>query len=88
VTGPLQPGGVPLWISGTVNPRVVNRLARFGTGWIPWGPAAADVTDFRVAMHLPATRPPWTSSALWPKHSTKLPVDGAGSVRKARGTLK
>jgi probable F420-dependent oxidoreductase len=40
---PRQPGGVPLWISGTVNPRVVNRLARFGTGWIPWGPAAADV---------------------------------------------
>jgi probable F420-dependent oxidoreductase len=40
---PLQPGGVPLWISGTVNPRVVSRLARFGTGWIPWGPAAADV---------------------------------------------
>jgi probable F420-dependent oxidoreductase len=41
---PLQPGGVPLWISGTVNPRVVSRLARFGAGWIPWGPAAADVT--------------------------------------------
>jgi len=40
---PLQPGGVPLWISGTVNPRVVRRLARFGTGWIPWGPAAADI---------------------------------------------
>jgi probable F420-dependent oxidoreductase len=40
---PLQPGGVPLWISGTVNPRVVARLARFGSGWIPWGPAAADV---------------------------------------------
>jgi len=41
---PLQPGGVPLWISGTVNPRVVGRLARYGSGWIPWGPAAADVT--------------------------------------------
>jgi probable F420-dependent oxidoreductase len=40
---PVQAGGVPLWISGTVNPRVVRRLARFGTGWIPWGPAAADV---------------------------------------------
>ena len=39
---PLQPGGVPLWISGTVNRRVVRRLARFGSGWIPWGPAAAD----------------------------------------------
>jgi probable F420-dependent oxidoreductase len=40
---PSAPGGVPLWISGTVNPRVVGRLARFGTGWIPWGPAAGDV---------------------------------------------
>jgi probable F420-dependent oxidoreductase len=39
---PLQPGGVPIWVSGTVNPRVVQRLARFGVGWIPWGPAAAD----------------------------------------------
>jgi alkanesulfonate monooxygenase SsuD/methylene tetrahydromethanopterin reductase-like flavin-dependent oxidoreductase (luciferase family) len=39
---PRQPGGVPIWVSGTVNPRVVRRLARFGSGWIPWGPAAAD----------------------------------------------
>jgi probable F420-dependent oxidoreductase len=39
---PLQPGGVPIWISGTINPRVVRRLATFGSGWIPWGPAAAD----------------------------------------------
>ncbi len=41
---PLQPGGVPIWVSGTVNPRSMRRLARFGSGWIPWGPAAADVT--------------------------------------------
>jgi alkanesulfonate monooxygenase SsuD/methylene tetrahydromethanopterin reductase-like flavin-dependent oxidoreductase (luciferase family) len=40
---PLQPGGVPIWVSGGVNPRVVRRLARFGSGWIPWGEAAADV---------------------------------------------
>jgi probable F420-dependent oxidoreductase len=39
---PLQPGGVPIWVSGTVNKAVVNRLGRFGTGWIVWGPAAAD----------------------------------------------
>jgi probable F420-dependent oxidoreductase len=39
---PRQPDGVPIWVSGTINPRVVKRLARFGTGWIPWGPAAAD----------------------------------------------
>jgi probable F420-dependent oxidoreductase len=39
---PLQPGGVPIWVSGTVNPRVVRRLARAGTGWIPWGADAVD----------------------------------------------
>src|SRR5438128_10339010 len=39
---PLQPGGVPVWVAGTINPRVVRRLAKFGSGWIPWGPAAAD----------------------------------------------
>jgi probable F420-dependent oxidoreductase len=41
---PLQPGGVPIWVSGTVQPRVVNRIAQFGSGWIPWGSAASDVT--------------------------------------------
>ena len=40
---PLQPGGVPIWVSGTVQPRAMRRLARFGTGWIPWGDDAADV---------------------------------------------
>jgi probable F420-dependent oxidoreductase len=39
---PRQPGGVPIWVSGTINPRVVRRLARFGSGWIPWGADAAD----------------------------------------------
>ena len=34
---PVQPGGVPVWVSGTVNPRAMRRLARFGAGWIPWG---------------------------------------------------
>jgi probable F420-dependent oxidoreductase len=40
---PLQPGGVPIWVSGTVNPRSMRRLARFGSGWIPWGDDAADL---------------------------------------------
>ncbi len=39
---PAQPGGVPIWVSGTVNQRVAGRLGRFGSGWIPWGPAADD----------------------------------------------
>jgi len=41
---PAQDGGVPIWVSGTVNARVASRLARFGSGWIPWGDAAADIT--------------------------------------------
>jgi probable F420-dependent oxidoreductase len=40
---PAQAGGVPFWVSGTVNPRVVRRVAEFASGWIPWGDAAADV---------------------------------------------
>jgi probable F420-dependent oxidoreductase len=40
---PVQPGGVPIWVSGTVNPRVVQRVARFGSGWIPWGADQDDV---------------------------------------------
>jgi probable F420-dependent oxidoreductase len=40
---PLQEGGVPIWVSGTINQRVVDRLARFGIGWVPWGPPARDL---------------------------------------------
>ena len=40
---PLQPGGVPIWVSGTVNAAVLRRLARFGSGWIPWGRSASDL---------------------------------------------
>jgi len=40
---PRQPGGVPIWVSGRLNQRVAHRLARFGSGWIPWGEDAADL---------------------------------------------
>jgi probable F420-dependent oxidoreductase len=42
---PLQPGGVPLWISGTLNKNVIARIVRFGSGWIPWGPDAMNPID-------------------------------------------
>lgn len=42
---PVQPGGVPIWVSGrSTNSRVVERVVRFGSGWIPWGDDAADPT--------------------------------------------
>jgi len=40
---PRRPGGVPIWVSGRLNERVARRLARFGSGWIPWGEDAADL---------------------------------------------
>jgi Luciferase-like monooxygenase len=42
---PVQAGGVPLWISGTVNRGSMQRLARFGTGWNPWGLQQDDVIE-------------------------------------------
>jgi probable F420-dependent oxidoreductase len=39
---PLQPGGVPIWVSGRIHRRTVERVVRFGAGWIPWGDHVAD----------------------------------------------
>lgn len=47
---PVQQGGIPLWISGTVNRAVARRIARFGSGWIPWGPAIVDLPGSIAAM--------------------------------------
>jgi probable F420-dependent oxidoreductase len=40
---PIAAGGVPIWVSGTINQRMIRRLARFGSGWIPWGDSAKDL---------------------------------------------
>ncbi|MGA5545130.1 TIGR03619 family F420-dependent LLM class oxidoreductase [Mycobacterium sp. NPDC051198] len=47
---PVQAGGVPIWVSGTVNDAVARRLTRFGRGWIPWGAAIADPAGAITAM--------------------------------------
>ncbi|MDG1845384.1 MAG: TIGR03619 family F420-dependent LLM class oxidoreductase [Acidimicrobiales bacterium] len=47
---PVQTPGVPIWVGGTVNNRSMERLARFGSGWIPWGPDASDIFSGVKAM--------------------------------------
>jgi alkanesulfonate monooxygenase SsuD/methylene tetrahydromethanopterin reductase-like flavin-dependent oxidoreductase (luciferase family) len=42
---PMQVGGVPIWISGTVRKTTASRIARFGYGWIPWGEDIADLPN-------------------------------------------
>lgn len=47
---PRQAGGVPIWVSGTPNKMSARRLARFGSGWIPWGDAQGDIVNGIAAM--------------------------------------
>ncbi len=47
---PVAAGGVPIWVSGTLNPSVISRLARFGAGWIPWGAHLGDLTTSIAKM--------------------------------------
>jgi len=44
VPRPVDPSGVPIWVSGTINAPVLERVTRFGSGWIPWGPLTSDPT--------------------------------------------
>lgn len=45
---PLQPGGVPLWVSGRIHARTLRRIVRFGDGWIPWGERHAILPGLRM----------------------------------------
>lgn len=42
---PLQPGGVPIWSSGTVRNTTARRIAKYGARWIPWGADAANLAE-------------------------------------------
>jgi probable F420-dependent oxidoreductase len=47
---PRTEGGVPIWVSGTVNKRSARRLAKYGSGWIPWGADAGNLVQTIPAM--------------------------------------
>jgi len=52
---PVQQGGVPIWVSGTINANSMDRLAKFGVGWIPWGDDAKDIEGGIVRMRAAMT---------------------------------
>lgn len=81
---PLQPGGVPLWISGTLNPRVIERVARFGAGWIPWGPDASDPTAGLAVLRDALERHGRGSVRLQVPGNLPVVKDDAGRVDLAR----
>lgn len=75
---PVQPGGVPLWISGTVNKAVARRIARFGVGWIPWGPALADLAGSIPAMKDAVRAAGGDPSALKVQGTTRMVKSASG----------
>lgn len=74
---PQQANGVPIWVSGSVNAHVARRVARFGAGWIPWGPDQDDVVDGIAKMRDALT-------ALGHDHSG-LQVVGTLPIRRMAG---
>ena len=43
---PLQPGGVPLWIGGSLHARNLERVVKWGDAWIPiMGASLDDIAD-------------------------------------------
>ncbi|OBK30718.1 LLM class F420-dependent oxidoreductase [Mycobacterium asiaticum] len=80
---PVQPGGVPIWVSGTVNPAVARRLSRFGNRWIPWGPAIRDLKAAIPAMKRAITESGGDPGTLRVQGSAALVKgsDGAIDVR-------
>lgn len=61
---PVQPGGVPVWVSGRVNDRVAHRIARHGSRWIPWGDDAADLSTSIPRMREAVARAGGNADAL------------------------
>ncbi len=74
---PVEPAGVPIWVSGTLNRRVLDRIARFATGWIPWGEEIID-----PAAALPRLR---ESLAALGRDPSALRVQGSVLLTKGPG---
>jgi probable F420-dependent oxidoreductase len=59
---PVQPGGVPLWIAGTLHARNLDRVVRFGAGWIP---IMGETID-GIATSVRTIRDAWTAAGRDP----------------------
>ncbi|UXA20823.1 TIGR03619 family F420-dependent LLM class oxidoreductase [Mycobacterium sp. SMC-4] len=75
---PVQAGGLPLWISGTVNRAVARRIARFGVGWIPWGSALGDLPSAISEMKEAVREAGGNPTGLQVQGGTRVVKSGAG----------
>jgi len=81
---PLQAGGVPIWVSGTIRDTTVRRLVRFGERWIPWGKDDGDMSESIPKMKDAIAKAGGNPDNL--QASGPMPVvrDGNGAVDIAR----
>lgn len=77
---PRQAGGVPIWVSGTVNQRVIRRLATFGSAWIPWGPSASDLATSIPQIKAGLEKAGYDAANLQVVGNLKPLRDGGGKV--------
>ena len=75
---PVQPGGIPLWFSGTLNKANMARMAELGDGWIPiMGESLEGMREGRERIE-----DAWTKRGRDPR---KLRVRGSLRVIQGRG---
>ena len=87
---PAQANGIPIWVSGrSSNRHVVERVARFGSGWIPWGDDASDpgpgVARMRSAMDAAGrAQEPLQVVGVLPSDLTDVPAMTAAGITDFR----
>jgi probable F420-dependent oxidoreductase len=59
---PVQAGGIPVWFSGTLTPRNLDRVTRLGDGWIP----IMGETPAGLAAGVAKIRQAWTAAGRDP----------------------
>jgi len=81
---PAQAGGVPIWVSGTINQRMIRRLATFGSGWIPWGESAKDLAESIPRMREGVAATGRDPSGIGVVANLAMKKDDAGQLDLAR----
>lgn len=86
---PVQAGGVPVYIAGNVHRRSIQRLLRFGSGWMVWGDSQFDPRPAIAAIHTAwagAGREPHELKIFGNLHAV-LASDGRCDIVKTMATV-
>jgi hypothetical protein len=71
---------VPLWISGRLHDRTLDRMVRFGDGWIPWGEHRRDVVSGIPRVHAALEAAGRDPAGFGVRGTLPVAMDGEGRV--------